>query len=297
MTVQEEMLYRYGNWSEAEYLDLMDYIITSGEDRKDRTGIGTKSIFFSHMSIDLGPYIPILTTKKMAWKSIVSELLWFIEGSTNERRLAEIHYGKPRSELVGKRTIWTDNADNQGVMLGHYNSDINKNLGPVYGKQWRDWDGVDQLATLIQNLKDNPYSRRHILSAWNVGELDQMSLPPCHMFSQFNVSNNGELSCILYQRSCDMFLGVPFNIASYALLTHILAKMTRLTPKSLYWVGGDCHVYKNHMDVVEEQLKRTPYMYPKIWINPNKTIENYTVDDFELYDYKTYDKLNAPMAI
>jgi len=292
-TPELELMYRFGNYAELEYLDLMDHILDKGEDKEDRTGVGTRSIFHSTLRFELGEFIPVFTTKKIAFKSVVSELLWFLEGSDDERRLAEIHYGKPREELVGKRTIWTDNAENQGKALG-YDDGV---LGPIYGVQWRDWNGTDQVAQLLYNLKNNPHSRRHILSAWNVDDLDMMALPPCHIFAQFHVSNNKELSCTLYQRSCDMFLGVPFNIASYSLLTHIIAKYCRLKPAALNWVGGDCHIYKNHFDVVREQTKRTPFMFPKLKINENKHIGIYEVDDFELTDYKHYDKLTAPMAI
>ena len=294
ITPEAELFHQFGNFEEVEYLDLMEHILSNGEEKTDRTGVGTKSIFHATMNFDLtNNTIPLLTTKKMAWKSIVSELLWFLEGSDDERRLAEIHYGKPREELTEKKTIWTDNAENQGKSLG-YDDGI---LGPIYGVQWRDWNGNDQVAKLIKDLRDNPQSRRHILSAWNVDDLDKMALPPCHMFAQFSVVKNRYLECALYQRSCDMFLGVPFNIASYSLLTHIIAKHSRLEAGRLHWIGGDCHIYNNHFDVVNEQIRRTPYTFPKLKINPVKYIENYDVDDFELTNYTHYDKLTAPMAI
>lgn len=297
MSLQEELLMNFGNFEEVEYLDYLNHIMQFGEDRDDRTGIGTKSIFHANMTFSLGDRIPLLTTKKMAWKSIVSELLWFLEGSTDERRLAEIHFDKDRYDIVGKRTIWTDNADNQGKALGHLNDDIVKELGPVYGKQWRNFGRVDQIRELLISLKENPTSRRHILSAWNVGELDKMALPPCHILSQFYVSNDGGLSCTLYQRSCDMFLGVPFNIASYSLLTHILAKELGYYPKQFNWVGGDVHIYKNHFDAVETQVKRMPFMFPKLNITKDKGMSEYKVSDFTLTEYKHYDTISAPMAI
>ena len=301
ITPEMELMYQYGNYAELEYLDLMEHILKNGEDKEDRTGVGTRSIFHSTLSFDLGEYIPVFTSKKIAWKSIVSELLWFLEGSQDERRLAEIHYGKPREELVGKRTIWTDNAEKQGKEKG-YESGI---LGPIYGVQWRGKsDETDQILQLIKSLKEDPNSRRHILSAWNVAEIPLMALPPCHMFAQFHVSNKKELSCTLYQRSCDMFIGVPFNIASYSLLTHLIAKYCNLIPHRLNWVGGDCHIYKNHFDVVEEQIKRIPYMFPKLTIfepsveyNTLSRLQGYKVENFQLDGYKYYDKLEAPMAI
>ena len=204
------------NYEEDEYLDLLHTVLKNGEPKNnERTGVGTLSTFLNTSRYNLSNGFPLLTTKRVPFKSVLSELLWFLEGSQNERRLAEIHYGKPRTELIGKKTIWTANADNQGVALGHYNSDTNKDLGPVYGVQWRNFNGIDQIQQLVQGLKNNPQSRRHILNSWNVGALSKMALPPCHVMSQFYVSNDGKLSCSLYQRSADLFLGVPFNIASY----------------------------------------------------------------------------------
>ena len=192
------------NWNEDMYLDLLHTVLHTGEQRgQERTGVGTRARFMSWLDFDLRIGFPLLTTKKVAFKSVLSELLWFIEGSQNERRLAEIHYGKPRNELRDKTTIWTANADNQGKALGHYNSEDNKDLGPVYGVQWRNWNGVDQLANLIEGIKNDPQGRRHILSAWNASDLDKMALPQCHTMSQFYVNNEGELSCNLYQRSAD----------------------------------------------------------------------------------------------
>ena len=234
------------------YLDLLQFILDNGEERDDRTNTGTISSFGHQLEFDLTHGFPAVTTKSLAWKGVVSELLWFLEGSNDERRLAEIRFNKDRSELTDLdkySTIWTDNADNQGKELGYENNDFIKILGPVYGVQWRNWAGIDQINELIKGLKNNPDSRRHILSAWNVGELDEMALMPCHAFFQFHVAY-GKLNCQLYQRSADMFLGVPFNIASYSLLTHMLAQLCDLKLGTFVWVGGDCHIYKNHTNQV-----------------------------------------------
>ena len=199
-----------------QYLELLEKILSEGSERQERTGIGTLSIFGAQLRFDLNEGFPAVTTKKLAWKGVVSELLWFIEGSDDERRLAEIRFGKDRAELADLakyKTIWTDNADHQGKNLGYENSEYKKLLGPIYGVQWRSWDKHDQLHQLIQNLKSNPMSRRHILSAWNVAEIENMALPPCHVMSQFYVDNQNRLSCHMYQRSADMFLGVPFNLS------------------------------------------------------------------------------------
>jgi thymidylate synthase len=233
----------------------------------------------------------------------VSELLWFLEGSDDERRLAEIRFQKDRSELIDLSmfsTIWTDNADNQGVELGYENTPTTKKLGPIYGVQWRDWAGIDQIKKLINDLKSNPNGRRHILSAWNVEKIDSMALPPCHVMSQFYVSINGRLSCQMYQRSADMFLGVPFNIASYALLQSILANILNLVPGEFVHTFGDAHIYKNSIEQVKEQLTREPKKLPKLII-PNldsiDALKNYSVDDFVLEGYESYPALKAPMAI
>ena len=207
-----------------QYIQALEHILENGKQRDDRTGIGTRGVFGYQMRFNLRNSFPAVTTKKLAWKSVVSELLWFLEGSTDERRLAEIHFGKTRKEVVDKKTIWTANANKQGVELGHANNDTQKELGPVYGKQWRSWGkdvgGEDQIRKIISDLKTNPNSRRHIVSAWNVDKLEEMALPPCHTMFQFHIQDK-ELSCHLYQRSADMFLGVPFNIASYSLLVYI----------------------------------------------------------------------------
>ena len=282
-----------------QYLGALRYIRDFGEDVDDRTGVGTRSIFGHQLRFDLRKGFPAVTTKKLAWKSVVSELLWFLEGSQNERRLAEIHYGKPREELVGKNTIWTANADAQGVALGHYNSDINKDLGPVYGVQWRDSNGVDQIKQIIEQLKTDPDSRRIILNAWNVSQIDKMALPPCHTMSQFKVIN-GKLSCQLYQRSADMFLGVPFNIASYSLLTHMLAQICDLEVGDFVWSGGDCHIYHNHLDQVDQQTIREPQKRPQLVMPEFKTLDQLlttTPKDYILEGYTPMETIKAPMAV
>ena len=287
------------NWAEDDYLDLLHTVINSGEKRDgERTGVGTRSWFMTWLTFDLKEGFPLLTTKKVNFNAVASELLWFIEGSDDERRLAEIHYGKSREELVGKTTIWTANADAQGVALGYENTDTVKKLGPVYGVQWRNWDGIDQLAKLIEQIKTNPQSRRHILSAWNVSDIDAMALPPCHTFSQFYVTNQGELNCNLYQRSADLFLGVPFNIASYALLTHMIAKVCKLKPGTFTHTIGDAHIYENHIDAVKTQLERTSHKFPKLKIKGRqKTIDDFTMDSFEVTGYKPDPFIKADMAV
>lgn len=296
-----------------QYLDLLRHVLENGSERSDRTGTGTIGVFGYQMRFNLKEGFPAVTTKKLAWKAMTSELLWFLEGSTNERRLAEILYGKPRSELVGKRTIWTDNAEKQGTALGYTDGE----LGPVYGSQWRKWrhnfefgwdcensggtefwDEVDQIKNLIDGLKNDPFGRRHILTAWNVGEIDQMALPPCHCFSQFYVNSNNELSCQLYQRSADVFLGVPFNIASYALLTHMLAQVCGLKVGEFVWSGGDVHIYSNHVDQVKEQLTRVPDTLPVLWMDHTITdIDSFKMDSFRLEHYYPQETIKAPMAI
>ena len=228
--------------------------------------------------------------------------MWFLEGSDDERRLAEIRFGKDRSELTDLEkysTIWTDNADNQGKELGYENSGIKKILGPVYGAQWRNWSGKDQVSDLLKNLKNNPNGRRHILSAWNVGELEKMALPPCHVMSQFYVSKS-TISCHMYQRSADMFLGVPFNIASYALLLSIFGKILNLKPKRFIHSFGDAHIYKNSIDQVKEQISRSPRPLPKLIIPSIDCIDdlkNYSIDDFILDEYNPHPSIKAKMAI
>lgn len=289
------------------YLDSLDDVLTWGEEKSDRTGVGTKSIFGYQMRFDLTQGFPAVTTKKLAWKSVVGELLWFLEGSMNERRLAEITYGKDRSELTAKRTIWTDNAENQGKALGYSDG----MLGPVYGFQWRNFGGeiynssphlkgTDQIAWLINEIKTNPDSRRLILSAWNPNQIDKMALPPCHTLAQFYVSN-GKLSCQMYQRSADLFLGVPFNIASYSLLTHIIAKITNLKVQDFVLTVGDAHIYTTHYEAVKEQLKRDPQKLPTLKIIKDfSSIEEVLaldVSDFQLENYNPLSAIKAEMAI
>jgi len=283
------------NWEEDEYLDLLHTVMNQGEKRdQERTGTGTRSTFFCHLNFDLEAGYPLLTTKKVNFKAIASELLWFLEGSDDERRLAEIHYGKPRKELTDKKTIWTDNAENQGKALG-YDDGL---LGPVYGVQWRDWNGTDQIAKLIKDLKENPQSRRHILSAWNVDDIDKMALPPCHTFSQFYVTNDKRLNCTMYQRSADLFLGVPFNIASYSLLVYMIAHVTGLTPGLYNHVFGDAHIYEDHFDAVKEQLQRNSKKFPKLKIRrPIKVIDEFTMEDFEVIGYDPDPFIKASMSV
>ena len=284
------------------YLDLLGYILENGETKDDRTNTGTISSFGHQLEFNLRDGFPAVTTKSLAWKGVVSELLWFLEGSSDERRLAEIRYGKPRNELKDLSkysTIWTDNADNQGVALGYENNDLKKELGPVYGVQWRDWGGVDQIKELLKNIKINPDGRRHILSAWNVGKINEMALPPCHVMSQFYVSK-GTISCHMYQRSADMFLGVPFNIASYSLLLCIFGKILNLKPKRFVHSFGDAHIYKNSIDQVKEQIAREPLPLPTLNLPDIKSLEDihkYSIDEFKLENYKHHPAIKAKMAV
>jgi len=292
------------NWEEDMYLDLLYTIRHQGEVRtNERTGVGTLSVFHASMNFDLQSGFPLLTTKRVPFKSVASELLWFIEGSTDERRLAEIHYDMPRDEIRLENTIWTANADEQGKNLGYENTDTVKKLGPVYGSQWRNWEStdgrvIDQLANLIDGLKNDPQGRRHILTAWNVGDLDKMALPPCHMMAQFYVTNQGVLDCAMYQRSADLFLGAPFNIASYSLLMHMIAQITGLNVGRLNYVMGDVHIYQNHIEAVDTQLSRKASAFPRLSIDPEiKTIDDFTLKDFTLTDYNPQGTIKAPMAV
>ena len=284
------------------YLDLLEYIIKNGEKKEDRTNTGTISSFGHQIEFDLEDGFPAVTTKSLAWKGVVSELLWFLEGSNDERRLAEIRFNKNRSELTDLNnfsTIWTDNADSQGKDLGYLNTETEKILGPVYGVQWRDWSGIDQINELLNSLKNNPDSRRHILSAWNVSELNKMALPPCHVMSQFYISN-GMISCHMYQRSADMFLGVPFNIASYALLLSIFAEILDLKPKRFIHSFGDAHIYLNSIDQVKEQISREPKPLPTLKIpnlNSIEDLKKFKVDDFTLENYDPHPPIKARMAV
>jgi thymidylate synthase len=286
-----------------QYLELLNYVLEHGEERADRTNTGVISSFGHQIRFNLEDGFPAVTTKSLAWKGVVSELLWFLEGSDDERRLAEIRFKKNRSELTDLKkfsTIWTDNADNQGIELGYENTDLIKKLGPIYGVQWRNWNGVDQIKKLIDDLSSNPNGRRHILSAWNVEKIDSMALPPCHVMSQFYVSESNRLSCQMYQRSADMFLGVPFNIASYALLQSIIANILNLRPGEFVHTFGDAHIYKNSINQVKEQLTREPKKLPKLImpsINSIDDLQNLYVDDFILDGYESHPAIKAPMAI
>lgn len=283
-----------------QYDHALHEILNYGTDVSNRTGIDARTIFGYQMeAFDLSEGFPAVTSKRLAWKAVVSELLWFLEGSTDERRLAEILYDKSREELVGKKTIWTDNADKQGVELGYENTDLVKELGPVYGAQWRNFNGVDQIRWIIDRLVYHPDCRRIILSAWNPADIPSMALPPCHTMAQFRVLN-GRLNCQLYQRSCDMFLGVPFNIASYSLLTHILAEITDLKVGNFIWTGGDCHIYHNHFDAVDEYLSREPRDLPKLLmpklVDLDSVLES-TVEEYVLEGYYPHGPIKAPMAV
>ena len=274
-----------------QYHDLLEDILNNGEVKDDRTGVGTISVFGRQLRFDLAAGFPAVTTKKLAWKSVASELLWFIEGSGDERRLAEILYG---SRDIERSTIWTGNAQAAyWTPKARYDGD----LGRVYGVQWRDWRGVDQLSNLIEGIKTDPNGRRHIITAWNVDELDKMALPPCHVLAQFYVSN-GKLSCHMYQRSVDVFLGLPFNIASYALLTHMIAQVCDLKVGELIISTGDTHIYSNHVEQVKEQLSREEYPLPALFLNPEiKNIDKFSMDDILLFDYQSHGTIKADMAV
>jgi thymidylate synthase len=262
-----------------QYLDLLNHVLTSGVEKSDRTGTGTISIFGHQSRFDLSEGFPVLTTKKLHLKSIIHELLWFLTGNTNIKYLKE-----------NSVRIWDEWADADG------------NLGPVYGYQWRSWpspDGrhIDQISQLIESLKNNPDSRRHIISAWNVGQIDQMNLPPCHILVQFYIAN-GKLSCQLYQRSADIFLGVPFNIASYSLLTLMIAQVCGLQPGEFIHTLGDAHIYLNHMEQVKLQLTREPLPLPIMKINPEvKDIFDFKYSDFELMGYEAHPHIPGKVAV
>ena len=296
-----------------EYSQALQHILDNGQDKTDRTGVGTRSVFGMQMRFNLQLGFPATTTKKLAWKSVVSELLWFLEGSGDERRLAEILHGTRDSS---KTTIWTANA---AADYWKPKAKFEGDLGRVYGVQWRHWrtyterkdmgpahlggvrvaadrNEVDQIADLIEGIKRDPHSRRHILTAWNPAELDEMALPPCHVMSQFDVTD-GRLSCQLYQRSCDMFLGVPFNIASYSLLTHIIARECGLTVGDFVWTGGDCHIYNNHFDAVREQLSREERALPTLMMTVGKRWNEYVLEDFVLEGYDPHPAIKAEMAV
>lgn len=287
------------------YHSLIEKILNEGSKREDRTGVGTLSLFGEQLKFDLSKGFPAITTKKLAWKSVVSELLWFIEGSGDERRLKEILHGDANSE---KKTIWTDNAQSD-YWVNRRHKKHQHDLGRVYGVQWRTWRApvfgvnkmgvrhVDQLQALIKGIKEDPTGRRHIITAWNPGELELMALPPCHCFAQFYV-NNGKLSCQMYQRSADIFLGVPFNIASYALFTHMIAQACDLNVGDLIITFGDVHLYLNHIDQAKEQLSRSPFAYPSIKLNQDiKDVTKFTMSDIELVGYESHGAISAPMAV
>ncbi len=262
-----------------QYLDLLQHVLDHGVDRSDRTGTGTRGVFGYQMRFDLAEGFPVLTTKKLHLRSIIYELLWFLKGETNVKYL--------RDNGV---TIWDEWADENG------------DLGPVYGKQWRSWpapDGrqIDQIQLLLDQIKGNPDSRRLIVSAWNVGEIDKMALMPCHALFQFYVAD-GRLSCQLYQRSADIFLGVPFNIASYALLTMMIAQVCGLKPGEFIWTGGDCHLYSNHLEQTRLQLSREPKRLPTMTINPEvRDLFAFKLEDFVLSDYDPHPHIKAPVAV
>ena len=273
------------------YLTALEYCFENGDFVKSRAG-NVKKAFGYQMRFNLEDGFPAVTTKKLAWKAVVSELLWFLEGSNDERRLAEIQYEDTKANLEDKKTIWTQNAN---ADYWKNKSKFKGDVGRIYGVQWRNFNGVDQIVNLIEGLKQNPNSRRHILTAWNPAELDEMSLPPCHAFSQFYISNN-KLSCQLYQRSCDMFLGVPFNIASYSLLIHILAKECGYQVGEFILSLGDFHIYEEHFDQVKIQLTREPKTHPSLQFEQKK-INEYKTSDFQLINYEYHPKIVAPMNV
>jgi thymidylate synthase len=276
------------------YNRVLRQILDEGETRADRTGVGTRALFGTQMRFDLRDgQFPLLTTKRVFWKGIVEELLWFLRGSTNARELSEkgVH-------------IWDEWADENGE------------LGPVYGAQWRSWPvfrpayplnhhinhywrrPLDQIAVVVDSLTNNPASRRHIVTAWNPGEVDSMKLPPCHVLFQFDVTADHRLNCQLYQRSADFFLGVPFNIASYALLTLMMAQVTGLGPGTFVWTGGNTHLYLNHLEQAEEQLAREPFKSPSVQLNPDvMDIDGFTADDIVLLDYRSHPAIKAEVAV
>ena len=262
-----------------QYLSLLDHVLSTGIQKADRTGTGTISVFGYQMRFDLRENFPLLTTKKLHIRSIIHELQWFLQGSTNTKYLTD-----------NKVNIWNEWADHDG------------NLGPIYGYQWRSWpkpDGshIDQIMQIVESIKNNPDSRRHIVSAWNVGDLDRMALPPCHLLFQFYVAN-GELSCQMYQRSCDIFLGVPFNIASYALLTMMMAQVTGLKPGEFIHTLGDAHIYLNHLDQVRLQLSREPMPPPQMKLNASvKNIDGFRFEDFNLVNYQSHPHIKGDIAI
>jgi len=285
-----------------QYLDAMKFILDNGSDRKDRTGVGTRAVFGMQFRYNLAEGFPLVTTKKVPWKSVVSELLWFIEGSNDERRLAEILHGTRSPE---KQTIWAANA-NADYWKPH--AKFPGDLGRVYGVQWRRWKAegfeIDQIANAIEHIKKDPASRRIIVTAWHPGELDykeqqppQAALCPCHIFFQFFVAD-GRLSLQMYQRTCDMFLGVPFNIASYSLLLAMVAQVTQLQVGEFIHTLGDAHIYHNHFNQVREQLTRSPLPLPQLWLNPSiERIDEFKMEDIRLDNYQSHPAIKADMAV
>jgi len=279
-----------------KYLDTLQHILDNGVETPNRTGTNTISVFGYQMRFDLADGFPAVTTKKLAWNAIVSELLWMISGSGDERKLREILHGHRDSE---KTTIWTANAES---VYWQDRAQFPGDLGRVYGVQWRQWkaaDGrnVDQLKNLIDGIKKDPHGRRHIITAWNPGEIEQMALPPCHCFAQFYVAN-GKLSCQMYQRSVDAFLGLPFNIASYALFTHLLARVCNVEVGELIHTSGDLHLYVNHIEHAKAQMLRDPFPSPILWINSHVIdIDAFTMKDVVLHGYQSHAAIVAPMAV
>lgn len=276
---------------ETQYLAILKKILDEGSDRMDRTGTGTRALFGLQMRFAMSDGFPAVTTKKLAFKAVKSELLWFLEGSNDDARLRELN--------GSEKTIWTANLE---APYWKPKRAHDTDLGRIYGVQWRTWrksDGttVDQIAEVIEKIKTNPTDRRMIVTAWNPGELSEMALPPCHMFFQFFVAN-GTLSLYMHQRSCDMFLGVPFNIASYSLLLHMVAQVTGLTPGEFVHSLGDAHIYHNHFDAVKEQLARAPLPAPTLWLNPDiKHIDDFAMDDIKLEGYESHPPIKAEMAV
>lgn len=267
------------NEFDTTYHQLLQDILSHGEKRPDRTGTGTIGIFNHQMEFDISTHFPLITTKRIHFPSVAYELLWFISGKTNTQYLTD-----------NKVRIWNEWADENG------------DLGPVYGAQWRHWRNnngqeIDQLTRLIESIQKDPYSRRHILSAWNVGELDKMALVPCHLLFQFHVSTTGYLNCKLFQRSADAFLGVPFNIASYSLLTYMIADLCNLKPGKFVWSGTDCHIYLNHLDAVNTQLKRVSYAPPTLSLLPSDNIDNYTYKHFKIHNYQHQAPIKAAVSV
>ena len=291
-----------------QYLDALQFILDNGQERSDRTGTGTIGVFGMQQRYDLSKSFPAVTTKKLAWNAMVGELLWFIEGSSDERRLAQLTHGTRDKD---KTTIWTANALSPNWTP---NAKFYGDLGRVYGVQWRSWNThkqewvangvnykdivIDQLANLINGIKTDPYGRRHILTAWNPAELDEMALPPCHCFAQFYVSADNKLSCQMYQRSADFFLGVPFNIASYSLFTHMIAQVCGLQVGEFIHTLGDAHIYVNHIEQAKEQISRDVHAGPNLWLNTEITdIDKFTTEDIRIQNYQHHNSIKAPMAV